>query len=209
MAAVDLENGAADKARMFGGEEHDRLRDLGCLAGAARGQLGVQLRPAVLVAQEPRGARHDVRQVAAGQRRPRIDGDDAYIVPHALAAEALGEHVERDIGHAAGNIAVVRRPRGGAHDVDDDTAAARAHARIDNAREIDIAEDLDVPGLAPGLAVDIDERAGRDVARIVDQNIDVGAGAAQCLDLAGLAEVAAVDRHRHAVLAGEPPRELP
>ena len=96
--------------------------------------------------------------------------------------------------------------RGRAHDVDDDAALARAHVRIDDAGQIDVAVDLDVPGLAPGLAVDLRERAGRDVAGIVDQDIDVRAGLAERLDL-GLPEVAAVDRHLDAVLLGQPLRQ--
>ena len=64
------------------------------------------------------------------------------------------------------------------------TPLLRAHmCGIDDAREIDIAEDLHVPGLAPGLAVDLGERAGRDVAGIVDQNVDVLAGFAERFDL--------------------------
>jgi hypothetical protein len=103
MTAVDIDCGAADEPGACGRQKHDKLRDFFGSAGPSGGKLGVQFRPAVLVAEEPFGARHDVRQVAARHGGPWIDGDDAHAVAHAFAAEALGEHIERDIRGAAGS----------------------------------------------------------------------------------------------------------
>jgi hypothetical protein len=64
-------------------------------------------------------------------------------VAQALPAEALCEHVERDVGAAAGNVTMIRIARRGVNDVDNDAAFALAHARVDDAREIHIAEHFD------------------------------------------------------------------
>src|SRR5204862_8088545 len=114
-------------------QEDDSFGDLRGLAGAAAWKLGVQFRPAVLVAEEPFGARHDMREMAARHGRTRVYGNDAHAMPHAFPPEALREHVERDVGGAACDIAMVGVARGGPDDVDDHAAAARAHAAIDNA----------------------------------------------------------------------------
>src|SRR5262245_31605116 len=171
MAAIDVERGAADEGGAVGREIDDRLCHFRGLAGAAGGELGVQLRPSVLVAEEPLGPRHDVRQVPARNGRPRIDCDHAHAVAHAFPAQALREHVEGDVGHAAGNVAVVGIAGGRADDIDDDAAPARAHARIDDARKIDVAEELDVPRLAPRFAVDLLQRAGGNIAGVIDQDV--------------------------------------
>ena len=51
--------------------------------------------------------------------------------------------------------------------------AARRHAGVEGARHADIAEELELPGLAPARLIDVGERAARNGARIVDE--DVGA----------------------------------
>src|SRR5262249_41295216 len=208
MAAIDVERGAADEGGAVGREIDDRLCHFRGLAGAAGGELGVQLRPSVLISEEALGPRHDVRQVPARNGRPRIDRDHAHAVAHALPTQALREHVEGDVGHAARDVAVVGIAGGRTHDIDDDAAPSRAHARIDGAREIDVAEELDVPRLAPGLAVDLRERTGGNVACIVDQDVYVGAGLAERLHLGRPRKIAAMDRYRDAVFAGQPVREL-
>src|SRR5260370_36538533 len=100
-----------------------------------------------------------MRQMPARDGRARIDGDHAHAMAYAFAAQALREHVERDVGHAARDVAMIGAARGRADDVDDDAVPARAHLRIDDACEIDVAVDLDVPGLAPGAAIDLSKRA--------------------------------------------------
>jgi hypothetical protein len=75
--------------------------------------------------------------------------------------------------------------------------------RIDDARKVDIAEDFHAPSVAPLLAVDLGERARRDVAGIVDEDVDVRAGVAEFFELADLSEVAAMHGDLDAVLLGE------
>ena len=101
---------------------------------------------------------------------------------------------------------MVRRPRRRAHDIDDDAAPSGAHAPIDDPREIDVTVDLEVPGFAPGRAIDLLDGAGRDGAGIVDQDVHVLAGLAQGFDFRSQREVTAVDRNRNAVLLVQPLR---
>ena len=53
-----------------------------------------------------------------------------------------------------------------------------AHRPVDLAREVDAAEHLEVPGAPPFLLVDLEQRAARNAAGAVDQNVDVRAQAA-------------------------------
>src|SRR5882757_4669277 len=71
-AAVDIERGTADEGGAVRGQINDRFGDLGRVRGAPGGELGVQLRPAVLVAEQPFRLRSHVRFVAARNRRSRI-----------------------------------------------------------------------------------------------------------------------------------------
>ena len=71
------------------------------------------------------------------------------------AAERLGERHDSRIGRAAGDIGRVHLLARGADDVDDHAALFRLHARIHRAREIDVAEELQVPGFAPGGLVNL------------------------------------------------------
>ncbi len=52
--------------------------------------------------------------------------------------------------------------------------AARFHLGVDRAGEVDIAEHLQLPGVTPGGLVDLVDRAARNIAGIVDENVDVG-----------------------------------
>ena len=110
--------------------------------------------------------------------------------------------------HAAGDIAVVRLPGRRTDDVDDDTAFTFAHVRIDDAREIDIAKHFHRPCIAPCLAVDLGQRTGRNIAGIIDENVDALAGIAELFELAYLAKVAAMHRDLDAMLLGEPFRQF-
>src|SRR5689334_14369797 len=104
------------------------------MSRAAGGKFGVQLWPAVLVAEQPLRPRHDMRQMPAGYRWTRINRNDAHAMAHALAAEALGEHIECDVAGAPRDIAVIRLTGRRTHNVDDDAALSFTHARIDDAR---------------------------------------------------------------------------
>src|SRR5262249_34088758 len=118
----------------------------------------------------------------------------------ALTAKTLGEHVERDIGHAARDVVRVRALEGSAHDIDDDAAAARAHPRVDDPGQVDITEDLQIPRLAPGCRVDHCQRAGWNVAGIVHKDVDVLTGFAERLDLRCQREVTTIDGNLDAML---------
>src|SRR5581483_7722702 len=148
-------------------------------------------------------------------------------------AQRAGEGHERGIGTAAGNVVRVHALAGTADDVDDDAAALRLHLREVGAREIDVAEDLEVPGLAPTRLVDLLDGATGNGAGVVDENVDVGKvtreparrlAAAEIeryrgdgdivmgADLAfGRLEIAGVSRHQHevAALGREDPRGRP
>ncbi|MGY3293138.1 hypothetical protein ACVWWP_006205 [Bradyrhizobium sp. LM3.6] len=63
---------------------------------------------------------------------------------------------------------------GGADVVDDDAAALRLHLRIDHAREVDVAEHFQFPGVPPGRLVDLVDGAAGNVACIVDEHVDIG-----------------------------------
>ena len=61
--------------------------------------------------------------------------------------------------------------------------------RIEGAAHVDIAEDLEVPGLAPCRLVDIEQAAAGNGAGIVHQDVDVGIIAGELVDLAAVGEV--------------------
>src|SRR5205823_9751914 len=130
---------------------------------------GENLRPAVLVAEALLGPPQHALHEAVGHDRAGIDRHHAHAVADAVAAEALHHHVERGVAHAAGDIVGIGALTGGADHADDHALAALGHAGEIRTREVDVAEDLEVPGLAPGLAVDLFQRAARDAAGVVDQ----------------------------------------
>lgn len=98
-----------------------------------------------------------------------------------------------------GDIAGRRPIAGAADDVDDDPVAPCPHRRIMGAAQIDVAEDLEVPGLAPGGVVDLVDGAAWDRPGVVDQNVDAGGCLGQGVLRFRLAEVARMDRRLHAV----------
>jgi hypothetical protein len=75
----------------------------------------------------------------------------------------------------------------------------RFHRGQDGASQVDIAEHLEVPTAPPGGAVDPGQGAGRNVARVVDQDIDVAARRAQRRDRFGPRKVAHMDRRLDAM----------
>src|SRR5262249_7061197 len=78
---------------------------------------------------------------------------------------------------------------GGADVVDDHPAAARLHLRIDRAGEVDVAEHLQLPGVAPGRLIDLVDRAAGNVAGVVDEDVDVGGILHQFLDVRRVAQI--------------------
>src|SRR3712207_6825427 len=77
---------AADVARVLGGEEHVRGRELARLAGPAERRVGAELR--VLLAREA----HDHERRPDGPGRDRVDADPAL---GDLLGEALRERADR------------------------------------------------------------------------------------------------------------------
>lgn len=57
--------------------------------------------------------------------------------------------------------------------VNDDAVSARLHLRIDRAGEVDVAEHLQFPCVAPGRFINLVDRAAGNVAGIVDENVDI------------------------------------
>ena len=118
-----------------------------------------------------------------------VDADDADIVGEALAAERAGEGHQRRIAGAAADVVGVEFFAGGADVVDDDAVAARLHLRIDRAGEVDVAEHFQFPGVTPGRLVDLVDRTARDIAGIVDEDVDVGGILHQFLDVGWFSQV--------------------
>src|SRR4029078_5487980 len=113
------------------------------------GYLRENFLPAALVAEILFRTLFHVMYVARGQDAAGIDADHAHAVFHALAAERPRERDQRCVAGRAGDVgrAVIhaRRP----NDVDDAARAALAHAPVAFARQIEEAEDFEVPGRAP------------------------------------------------------------
>ncbi len=80
---------------------------------------------------------------------------------------------------------------------------APGHQRVEAPRHVDVAEHLEVPGLAPARLVDLRDVAAGDRAGVVDQDVGVGAVGREPVDVAAVAEVERVGAHRDIVLAGD------
>src|SRR5204863_277186 len=81
------------------------------------------------------------------------------VLARALA-HRLGESGEAGVGGGAADVLERMALARHADDVDDDAALARLHARIELARQVDEAEDLELPRVAPFRLVERLERAG-------------------------------------------------
>jgi hypothetical protein len=117
----------------------------------------------------------------------------------AGAAHPAGEGHQRGIAGAAGDVTPGRPFPGCAKDIDNDTAAARLHRRIDRAAHIDVAEHFQVPSLTPPRLVDRLQVASRNGAGIVHQDIDVRTGCNERPRGIAVAEIHGVDRHGNVV----------
>lgn len=99
-----------------------------------------------------------------------------------------GERPERacqprqaDVPGRAENIARLHALAGIPDDIDDHTRAPRLHVPIEMAGHVDVAEHLEVPGIAPDLVrhlVDLSRRIG---TGIVDEDVDGGAVAGKAV----------------------------
>jgi hypothetical protein len=89
---------------------------------------------------------------------------------------------------------------GGTDVVDDLTMATRLHGGVDDAGEIDVAEDLELPGMSPGCLVDFFERAAGNVAGVVHQHIDACSHFAQPRDIGRFAQIEGMNSDVHACM---------
>src|SRR6202035_2402336 len=136
--------------------------------------FGKALPPAVLIAVLRCGALAAQDFDAIGQHRTRIDADDTHAGCGAPAADGAGERHQAGIAHGAGDIGGVEPFAAEPDNVDDDAALTLAHHAQIKPRQADIAENFEIPAGAPGRLVDVVERAARNGAGIVDQDVDVG-----------------------------------
>ena len=135
------------------------------------------------------GAGLQQRDVAVGADRARIDADHADVVGKALAAERAGKGHQRRVAGAAADIIGIEFLAGGADVVDDDAVPARFHLGVDGAGEVDVAEHFQFPGVTPGHFVDLVDRTARNIAGIVDEDVDVGSVPGKLRQILGLAQV--------------------
>src|ERR1043166_2158158 len=139
----------------------------------------------------------------------RIDAKHAHAEIDAFRTERARERHQRRIAAGTrdefGPIALA----GEADDVDDNARTALAHARINLAREVDVTEDLQVPGPPPRVRTDLIDPRPADRAGIVDDDIDVAACPAQREHGVGSAQVARMAYHLDRMAVGQAfPRAL-
>src|SRR5688572_20338930 len=201
---VDRHDRPADVRSARRRQVADEVRDFRRVAGALERELlrhlRVDLLPAPAVAELLRRAVLDVVDLALGQYAPGIDAHDAHAVVHALAAERPRERDQRSIAGGAGDVARAMVLPCRADHVDDHARSALAHALVDLSRQVEEAEDLEVPGLAPFLVGQLGEGSLRDRAGIVHQHVHVAAFLPQGDGVLGLAEIHGVDGCPHLVL---------
>src|ERR1700682_2770620 len=193
-AAVDGKNHARGVTGAVRRKERHQIADLAGRGRAAERQALLKFLVAVFVAELVLGAGLQQRDVAVGADRPRIDADHADVVGEALAAECAGERHQRGIAGAAADVIGVELFPRSADVVDDHAMPARFHLRVDLAGEVDVAEHLQLPGVTPGRFVDLVDRTARNIAGIVDKDVDVGGILDQPGNVLGLAQVDAVSR---------------
>jgi hypothetical protein len=204
--AVDRHHRPANVRSARGREIADEIGDFGRIARALERQLLRHLRedflPAAAVAELLLRAILDVVDLALGQDAAGIDAHDAHAEVPALAAQRARERDQRSIAGGAGDVAraVIFSRR--ADHVDDHPRAALAHALVDLAGEVEEAEDLEVPGLAPLLVRELRQRPLRDRAGVVHQDVHVCALLPESDSVRGHTEVNGVDRRPYLVFIG-------
>ena len=88
-------------------------------------------------------------------------------------AERLGESRHCGVANAAGNVTRIQNIAANSDHVDDHARTPRLHAAEIFTAEIDVVENLRVPTRTPSLFIDSLQRTRGDVARVVDENIDI------------------------------------
>src|SRR5262249_50687566 len=151
----------------------------------ARHQLAVAAFVAESVPRDPLHERDDALRLD----RPGIDADDADIVLEASAAERSREGHERGVASAPGDVVEIVVLSRGADVVDDHAAAPRLHALVNEARQVDVAEDLELPAVSPRFLAELAEPTGGNVAGVVDEDIDVCSGLRELFDVLAFAQI--------------------
>ena len=159
------------------------------MCGTAERQALLEFLVAVFIAELMPSPGLQQRDMPVGADGAGIDADHTDIVGEALAAERAGECHQRGVAGAAADIVGVEFLAGRTDVVDDNAVSARLHLRIDGAGEIDIAEHLQFPGVAPGRLVNLVDRAAGDVAGIVDEDVDIGGFLHQAGNVLRLTEI--------------------
>src|SRR4051812_25217074 len=197
--SAQVEHDAGELTRPRRGEKAHRVADLLGLDDVAD-----QLLVAAFIAELGLGLRLHQRDDAIRPGRRRMHADDAHAVLARALAHGLGERGEAGVGRGAAHVLERMRLARHADDVDDDAALARLHARIELARQVDEAEHLKLPRVAPLRLVERLDRAARDVAGVVDQDIDAGALFGEPPERRAVAQIDRMRLH----FATEAPRRL-
>ncbi len=184
-------------------QERHRVGDFRDAAEASEREAGRQLAPAALVADLLLRTRFPAHDLAVGFDRPRVDADNAHAVIGAFAAERARHCHQARIAHGAGHVLRAMPFARQADDIDDHAAFAFAHAAIDLAREIDEAPHFQVPRFAPGFLIEGRDRALRNRARIVDEEVDRPGGIRKFRHVLGFAEIERVHGDVDLVLGSE------
>jgi hypothetical protein len=103
------------------------------------------------------------------------------------------------IAGTSGDVAPGRPFARRTENVDNDATAARLHRGVDRAAEIDVAEHLEIPGVAPPCLVDRLEVPCRNGTCVVHEDVDVVAGRGQGACVVAAAEIDGMDRHGNVV----------
>src|SRR5262245_52255484 len=143
-AAIDGHHAAAYPAGTGAGQKND---DTSAFLDRSRSSLRQGLEhfaPSVRVAESLLGLYSLLALQALGSNLPGAHADDAV---KALGAKRLSKRDQASIGDAATDVIGHRPFAGVSDDIDDHPAAAPAHCRINLAREVDAAEQLQIPAL--------------------------------------------------------------
>src|SRR5262245_4671544 len=171
-AAIDGHHAAAYPAGTGAGQKND---DTSAFLDRPRSSLRQGLEhcpPSVRVAESLLRLYSLLALQALGSNLPGAHADDADAAVKALGAKRLSKRDQASIGDAATDVIGHRPFAGVSDDIDDHPAAAPAHCGINLAREVDTAEQLQIPALQPGLLIHHVDAAGANGAGTIDQYID-------------------------------------
>ncbi len=162
-----------DVGRTRRAEERDRVGDLARLAEAARRDQALvgRARAGRIVAARV-DVLHAVGVDVAG--RDRVHGD---AVRALVLRQRLGPADHAGAVDVREQQAVVRLLHGGRRDVDDPPAAALAQLGQRHPRQAQRRHQRQLPGVAPGVLVEVLEATGRRAAGVVDEDVEAAEAA--------------------------------